>query len=245
VKTVPKTEGRGLTSAVEASLIGVVAIGLLHGLEPGHGWPIALLYSARTAKPTFYAFVSSGILSFFHFVSSIAVVVVYVVASSLTNYTSPILHYIAFAALIVLAVKMLTEKVKDEFEEQHEHFHDNTEDIQHEHPHEHETLGTHTHLHFHPKRVALSLRKIASCAFFLGFAHEEEFALLALALGGVNPLFMMASYGLAVTAGLMGVTILGIKMYGRVKTRIHRYEKYIPKISGLILLVLAVQIILG
>ncbi len=232
-------------SALETSLIGVVAIGLLHGLEPGHGWPIALLYSARTAKPTFYAFVSSGILSFFHFVSSITVVVIYVVASSLINYTSPILRYIAFAALLVLAVKLLTEKVKDEFEEQHGHFHDSTEDIKHEHLHEHEALGSHSHLHFHPKRDVLNLRKIASFAFFLGFAHEEEFALLALAVGGVNPLLMMVSYGLAVTAGLMGVTILGIKMYEKVKTKLRRYEKYIPKISGLILLALAVQILIG
>ena len=100
-------------------------------------------------------------------------------------------------------------------------------------------------MHFHPKRVNLNLWKIASCAFFLGFAHEEEFALLALAVGGVNPLFMMASYGLAVTAGLMGVTIIGIKMYEKVKTKLRKYEKYIPKISGLILLALAIQIIIG
>jgi ABC-type nickel/cobalt efflux system permease component RcnA len=232
-------------SALETSLIGVIAIGLLHGLEPGHGWPIALLYSARTARPTFYAFISSGILSFFHFVSSITVVIIYVVASSFINYTSPILKYIAFAALMLLAFKLLTEKVKDEFEAQHGHFHDNAEDIKHEHPHEHEEPGSHSHLHFHPKRVILSLRKIASCAFFLGFAHEEEFALLALAVGGVNPLFIMASYGLAVTAGLMGVTILGITMYEKVKTKLHKYEKYIPKISGLILLALAIQIIIG
>ena len=98
-------------SAVETSLIGVIAIGLLHGLEPGHGWPIALLYSARTARPTFYAFISSGILSFFHFISSISVAVVYVLASSLINFTSPILKYIAFAALVLLAIKLLTEKV--------------------------------------------------------------------------------------------------------------------------------------
>ena len=48
-------------SVIDASIIGVVLIGLLHGLEPGHGWPLALLYSAKTTRPTFYAFVSSGI----------------------------------------------------------------------------------------------------------------------------------------------------------------------------------------
>jgi ABC-type nickel/cobalt efflux system permease component RcnA len=240
-----KKESKAYMSSFEASLIGVVAIGLLHGLEPGHGWPIALLYSARTVRPTFYALISSGILSFFHFVSSIAVVVIYLLASSLINFTSSILRYIAFAALVLLAFKLLTGKVKDEFETQHGHFHDNAEDVEHEHEHEHPKVGRHTHVHFHPKRIFLSLWKIASCAFFLGFAHEEEFALLALAMGGVNPLFLMVAYGSAVTASLVGITILGIKMYEKVKVKINRYEKYIPKISGLVLLILAIGLIIG
>ena len=231
-------------SALEASLVGVVAIGVLHGLEPGHGWPLALIYSARTTKPTFYAFVSSGILSAFHFISSITVVVIYILLGSLVSFTSPLLKYVSFTVLIILAIKLLTEKVKDELEAQHGHFHENTQDLTHEHLHEHAEGGSHIHSHFHPKRVVLNLRKLAGTAFVLGFAHEEEFALLALAVGGVNPLLMMTSYGLAVAAGLIGVTLLGIKMYERVKHRLHKYERYIPKISGLILIALAVQIIL-
>ncbi len=227
-------------SVLETSLIGVIAIGLLHGLEPGHGWPIALLYSVRTRRPTFYAFVSSGIISFFHFISSIAVVLVYFVASSFVNFTSPILKYVAFVVLVVLAVKLMLEKPDD----QHGHFHDNPQNLEHEHEHEHPKIGLHTHMHCHTKRALLSLRKIASCAFFLGFAHEEEFALLALAVGGVSPLLLMSAYGLSVTASLVAITILGIKMYERVRLKINRYEKHIPKISGLILLLLAVPIIL-
>jgi hypothetical protein len=100
-------------------------------------------------------------------------------------------------------------------------------------------------MHFHPKRLNLSLWKIASCAFLLGFAHEEEFALLALAVGGVNPILLMTSYGLSVTAGLIGVTLLGVKMYERVKVRIRKYEKYIPKISGLVLILLAIGVLIG
>jgi hypothetical protein len=145
----------------------------------------------------------------------------------------------------VLAIKLLLEKVKDEYETQHGHFHNNTSDLEHEHVHDHDDLESHNHMHFHSKQVILSLRKLAGCAFFLGFAHEEEFALLALAVGGVSPLLMMTSYGLAVTAGLMGITILGIKMYGKFKTKLHKYEKYIPKISGLVLLLLAFQVLLG
>jgi len=232
-------------SSFEASLIGVIMIGLLHGLEPGHGWPIALLYSARTVRPTFYAFVSSGIISFFHFVSSIVVVAFYLLASSVINFTSPILRYIAFVMLILLAFRLLTEKVKDEFEAQHGHFHDNTEDIEHEHEHVHPGASHHTHVHQHAKRVILSLWKIASCAFFLGFAHEEEFSLLALAIGGVDPLFLMIAYASSVTASLIGVTIIGMKMYEKVRARVSGYEKYIPKISGFVLLALAIGLVTG
>jgi nickel/cobalt exporter len=232
-------------SVLDPALMGVVAIGLLHGLEPGHGWPIALLYSARTSRPAFYAFISSGIISFFHFVSSITVVVIYVVASSLINFTSPLLRYIAFVALVLLAIKLFMEKVESDLESQHGHFHDNAEKVEHEHEHEHPQTGFHSHMHLHPKRTNLNMWKIASCAFFLGFAHEEEFALLALVVGGVNPLLLMIAYGLAVTAGLIGITILGVKMYEKVKAKISRYEKYIPKISGVVLLILAFSLLIG
>ena len=231
-------------SAFDASIIGIVAIGLLHGLEPGHGWPLALLYSARTSRPTFYAFISSGVISFFHFISSITVVVIYLVASVFIDFSSPILTYVAAIVLVLLAVRLFTEKVESELEGQHGHFHDNTTDLKHEHEHEHPEGGFHMHMHIHPKRINLNLWKIASCAFVLGFAHEEEFALLALAVGGVNPVLMMVSYGLAVAAGLIGITILGVKMYGRVKARISRYEKYTPKISGIILIVMAIALII-
>ncbi|MGD6810407.1 MAG: nickel/cobalt transporter [Candidatus Bathyarchaeia archaeon] len=233
-------------SAVDASIIGVIVIGLLHGLEPGHGWPLALLYSAKTTRPTFYAFVSSGVLAVAHFVSSIAVVLVYIVVSFFFDFQSPILTYIAAVVLVILGIRMLREKTHSNLDEQHGHFHDNACDLTHTHPHEHlEGEGFHEHEHMHPKRLNMSLRKLASCAFVLGFAHEEEFALLALAVGGVSPLLLMTSYGLAVAAALIGVTLLGIKMYERVKTRIERYEKYIPKISGAILIIMAAAMVLG
>ncbi len=232
-------------SAIEASIIGVIVIGLLHGLEPGHGWPLALLYSAKTTRPTFYAFVSSGILAVAHFISSIVVVLIYVVVSAFYDFSSPILTYVAAIVLVILAIRLFMEKVESNLEAQQGHLHDNTSDLNHEHEHEHPELGFHSHSHLHPKRLNLSLWSLASAAFVLGFAHEEEFALLALAVGGVNPVLLMVSYGLAVAVGLIGVTIVGVKIYERLKTRISRYEKYIPKVSGVILLVMAAALVIG
>jgi putative Mn2+ efflux pump MntP len=168
-----------------------------------------------------------------------------VVVSAFYDFSSPILAYIAAIVLVILGIRMLTEKVVPELEGQHGHFHDNASELEHDHAHEHPNLGSHCHMHLHPKRQNLNLWKLASCAFVLGFAHEEEFALLALAVGGVNPVLLMVSYGLAVAVSLIGVTILGVKMYERVKDRIGRYEKYIPKISGVILIVMAAAMVLG
>jgi nickel/cobalt transporter (NicO) family protein len=232
-------------SVVDASVAGIIIIGLLHGLEPAHGWPLAMLYSCKTTRPTFFSFVSSALMTVAHFSSSIMVAVIYILAQSYFKFSSPILTYVAVAILIVLAIRMITEKVVPELQEQHGHFHDNSSELTHEHEHTHQGEAAHTHMHTHPKRLNMNLRKLTSMSFVLGFAHEEEFALLALAVGGVSPVLMMTSYGVSVAAGLIGVTILSVKMYEKVKGRISRYEKYIPKISGVILLIMAAAILIG
>lgn len=230
---------------LDPAYIGVILLGLLHGLEPGHGWPVAFLYSVRKGRPLFYGFLSSSIISFFHFILSVAVVIAYVLLSSFLAISIPLLKYVAAAILIVLAYMFFTEDVKDEFEAQHGHLHQNLEEIEHEHEHEHTGQDRHTHRHKHAKKIVLSLWGIATFAFVLGFAHEEEFALLALAVGGIDPLMLMLSYAAAVTLALIGVTILSVKAYEAVHLKIRRYEKYIPKISALILLLMAIALILN
>ena len=91
--------------------------------------------------------------------------------------------------------------------------------------------------------IVLSLWGLASFAFILGFAHEEEFALLALVAGGVDAWVLMLSYGLAVLLGLIAVTIGGVKIYKTLQPKLTHYERYVPKISAGILVVLAIVII--
>lgn len=228
---------------LDSAFIAVIVIGLLHGLEPAHGWPIAFMYSSRMHKPLFYGFVSSTIISLAHFISSITAAVIYILVSSLIVFPSQIMKYLAAAALLLLALKFYFEKGEDE--SQHGHLHENTEEIEHEHEHEHPDIGRHTHLHKHAKLVKLTLLGIATFAFVLGFVHEEEFALLALAVGGVNPLILMVCYAASVTVGLIGITLISIKAYQQVQTKIKRYEKYIPKINAAVLIIMAVAFILG
>ena len=222
--------------------VGVVMIGLLHGLEPGHGWPVALLYSARKKAPLFSGFVSSGIIAFAHFVSSIVVVVAYVLLMSWLDFEASWIKYLAAALLLILAYKMFREKVGG-LEKQHGHIHEDEPDIEHEHEHEHLGEGQHSHWHKHMTGIALSLWGLASFAFILGFVHEEEFALLALVAGGVNAFVLMALYGLSVALALIGVTLVGVKIYQHLQPKLMHYERYIPKIGAAILLAMAIVII--
>ncbi len=222
--------------------VGVVMIGLLHGLEPGHGWPVAVLYSMQKRNVVFSATVSSGIIGMAHLVSSIAVVVTYVLLQAWLDFEAPWIKYLAAALLLILAYKMFREKV-DGLERQHGHIHENQPEIEHEHEHEHQGQGRHTHWHKHATGIALSLWGLASFAFVLGFAHEEEFALLALVAGGVNAWILMLSYGVSVLLGLIVVTLAGVKVYRHLQPKLIRYERYIPKIGAAILIAMAITII--
>lgn len=222
--------------------IGVFTLGLLHGFEPGHGWPAAVLYSMKKRNTVASATLSSAIIGIGHLASSIAVVVAYVLLQKWLNFEAPWIKYLAAALLLVLAFKLFREKV-DDLERQHGHNHSGNPEIEHEHEHEHPGQGWHTHKHKHQAAVALSLLGLASFAFILGFAHEEEIALLALVAGGLNAWVLMVAYGVAVLLGLIAATIAGVKLYKQFQSKLARYEKYIPKISAVLLVVMTAGII--
>lgn len=223
----------------ESAYFAVALVGLLHGLEPGHGWPVAMLYAGRSSRPLFKGLVSSWVISMFHLISSVAVVVVYVVLSSIVGFSLSYVRLIAGGALAFLGAKLLLKKPRDDFAGQHGHLHGDFAEGKHEHEHGHPGGIRHSHIHSHARRILLSLWSIAVLAFALGFAHEEEFALLALAVGGINPLALMVTYALAVTIGLIGITLVAVKMYGRVEAKLRKHEGLLPKFSGLLLLVMA------
>lgn len=225
-----------------AAYVSVVVLGLLHGLEPGHGWPVAVLYSMKKRNPVGSAALSSFIIGIGHLASAVAVVVAYVLLQKWLNFDAPWLRYVAAALLLALAVKLFREKVED-VERQHGHYHPGTPEIVHEHEHEHPGGIKHTHKHKHQAAVALSLLGLASFAFILGFAHEEEIALLALVAGGLNAWLLMVSYGVAVLLGLIAATVAGVTLYRRLQPKLARYERYVPKISAGLLGVMAAVIV--
>ncbi len=70
-----------------------MAFGLLHGINPSHGWPVATLYSMRSRKPFLAGITSSSIIAGAHFVSSIVVVAAYLFLTTLIEIPQLYLRY--------------------------------------------------------------------------------------------------------------------------------------------------------
>jgi ABC-type nickel/cobalt efflux system permease component RcnA len=226
--------------------LGVITFGLLHGINPSHGWTVAVLYSIRNKRPLLSSLTSSSILASAHFLSSIVVVAAFIFVTMFIQIPQTYLNYAVAAALGMLAYLFWKEKTEDLIETQHGHLHhDFTEQLEHEHAHWHSGTGNHIHLHLHQKRSLPTLAAIAAFALILGFAHEEEFVILTLAVGGINPLLLMTAYATAVAGGLIGVTVLAVKVYSHIQHKVIQYTKYLPKISALILTAMAVGFAVG
>lgn len=235
-----------------AFLPGVIAFGLLHGLDPSHGWPVAILYSMRTKKPILSGFFSSGIIAGAHFFSSIVVVAAYVYITHLIIVPPLYLRFGAAITLGVLAYIFWRQADNDDREHRHENEHDrvhlHSTEAGIEHGHEH----THTHQHkshshggMSQRKAVQSLKGIAIFAFVLGFAHEEQFVILSFAAGGVDPIALMVTYAGSVAVVLIAITLLALKVYRHIEDRIMRYSKYLPKITAGLLATMSIAFATG
>ena len=230
-------------------LAGIVTFGLLHGANPSHGWPIAILYSIRSRKPFLSGIISSSIISGAHFVSSIIVVVAYMLLTTLIEIPQSYLRYAAAIGLGILAYIFWKEKGEDFVQTQHGHLHNDdnaVHQVNHEHTHYHGGIGYHSHIHIHQKRQSPNLKSITSFAFVLGFAHEEEFVILAVVAGmGHDPLMLMIAYAGSVALALIGITILSLKVYKHFQHRIMHYSRHLQKFTAILIGFMAVGFAIG
>jgi hypothetical protein len=199
----------------------------------------------RSERPPFSSIVSSSIIAGAHFLSSIVVVLAFIFVTMFVEIPQTFLNYAVAAALGILAFMFWREKSEDLQETQHGHLHDHAEYLEHDHVHWHRETGYHMHVHVHQKRTVPTLAAIAGLALVLGFAHEEEFVILTLAVGGIDPLLLMAAYASAVAAALIGITVLAVQVYEYIQHRIIHYTKYLPKLSALVLAIMAVGFAFG
>ncbi|SFC74994.1 High-affinity nickel-transport protein [Halobiforma haloterrestris] len=264
--------------------LGAVVLGAVHGIEPGHGWPVAASYALDQTNKWVYGFAASLIIGVGHLISSIAMVGVFFYAKdyfNLTQVNEPMTIFggiqIGGPVSLMAGVLLIVLGIREYF---HGHSHDNHDDDghsdHHSHDHQHDMnepfshsheqghshdhnaglisrlkgfipfVGGHSHSHEDPKETAdRGLLGIAWFAFILGFAHEEEFEIIALCAGSTHCLELMSAYALTVIAGIVGLTMLLIAGYQHSEEKVEQYTPYLPAFSAAILIIMGVGFITG
>jgi nickel/cobalt exporter len=223
--------------------VGAVFLGLVHGAEPGHGWPIAATYALDTSNRWLSGLVASLLIGFGHLISSIAVVLLFFFLKSYIGFSQlGWLNYVAGVLLILLGIR--------EYRNEHHHGHDNEQSHNHSHDlegshHDHDHNHEHDHSHELSADDPRGLWGITSAAFFLGFAHEEEFEIIALCTGSSHCLELMLIYAFAVVLALVALTLLLVAGFEHYEETVEHYAEYFPTISAAILILMGLGFIAG
>ncbi|MFB6254261.1 MAG: hypothetical protein ABEI06_06615 [Halobacteriaceae archaeon] len=241
-----------------------IGLGFAHGIEPGHGWPVAATYALDKPNKWASGLLASSLLGIGHLISSIAMVAVFFWAKTYFNLgQAKWMNYVAGILLILLGVYEYRHghshaesdhSHEDETHSSHTHT-DSESDHDHNHDHDENSgkLGGLTqyipfvgsHHHMHKEDAERGLVGIAGFAFVLGFAHEEEFEIIGLCLGSQYCLQLMLVYAFTVIVGIVGLTLLLIAGYNRYEETVERYATYFPHISAAILIIMGFGFIVG
>ena len=252
-------------------LVGAVVLGAVHGVEPGHGWPVAASYALDRSNEWAYGFAASLIIGVGHLVSSIAMVGAFFYAKGyfdLARMNEPITVFggvrIGGPISLVAGILLIGLGIR---EYRHGHHHGSHEG---EHGHGQGSAQGHSHADPHDHGIGARLRRlipfggggshshdgieegtdrgllgIAWFAFVLGFAHEEEFEIIALCTGSAYCLELMTAYAVTVVIGIVGVTMLLIAGYRNYEDRVERITPYLPVVSAVVLVGIGLGFILG
>ncbi|WP_435078911.1 hypothetical protein [Halococcus sp. AFM35] len=258
-----------MANGVVGLALGASALGLVHGLAPGHGWAIAASYALDKPNKWFYGAASSLILGIGHLISSIAMVLVYFFALSYFDLTQiGWMNYVAGGLLIALGIWQYfnghdhssEEHGNDHDEDAHDHDHGHSHGHNHAHTNSESTgmfarlrqaipfVGGSDHSHSHDSSeedTDRGLYGMAVLAFALGFAHNEEFDIIAICTGSAYCLELMLLYSVAVIVSLVGVTLLLVAGYERYEDRLEEYADYLPTFTAAVLVVMGSGFILG
>ena len=93
-----------------------------------------------------------------------------------------------------------------------------------------------------PKGGLLSL---AAFALVLGFAHEEEFAVIALCAGRTSCWSVMGVYAFAVVGVILALTLASIAAIDRLRHRLEHWHDRLPRISAGILVGMGLLYLFG
>ncbi len=249
-----------MTYETFALFMGAVALGLVHGIEPGHGWPVAASAALDRSHKWLWGLAASLLLGIGHLVSSVAVVIVFFFAKNyfqLHALNEPLVlpGNITIAGPIgVLAGVLLIGLGIWEYTGQHSHDHGQTHeplaehDTHEEHSHDGHHHGDHSHgddphsEHVDEKR---GLWGIAGFAFLLGFIHEEEFEIIGLCAGSLLCLELMLAYAVTVLLSIVGMTMLLVAGFTHFEEQVQGIQPFLPHISATILVLMGLGFLCG
>ena len=144
-----------------ALVAGVIAIGIIHGVLPDHGWPIAATYGLNRSRTWLYGTIAGLILGIGHLISSVVLVLAYFWFSRFAEFAEgPWMRYIAGTMLILLGVHeyrngghgsahLHSPDHDDSHSHDHAHGHSHSHDHGHGHGHSHDHSQSHSHDHDH------------------------------------------------------------------------------------------------
>lgn len=253
-------------------VVGVIAIGLIHGVLPDHGWPIAAMYGLSRSRRWFAGTFAALVLGVGHLISSVALVLAYFWFSSFARFAEgPWLRYIAGGMLILLGVYEYRygghggshdhdHGDHSHHHDDHDHDHGDHSHYHHHHDHSH-TSGDSTddgvisrvrsylpgggHRHLDESDAERGLFALGTTALVLGFAHEEPIQILAICVGTEFCLELMLVYSLAVIFAILVPTLVLIAGYERHKETVEAYTPYLPTLTAVVLVGMGLAFILG
>ncbi len=242
---------------------GVIVIGLVHGVLPDHGWPIAAMYALRRKRRWLHGAVAGLILGVGHLVSSVALVLAYYWVSGFAAFAEgPWLRYVAGTMLIALGIYEYHHgdhgglHDHDDHHTDGGHSHDHHDDHSyHGHAHEDDDSGLLArlrgvlpgggHRHLEEEHAERGLFALGTTALLLGFAHEEPIQILAICVGTEFCLELMLVYSVAVIVAILVPTLLLVAGYEHHRETVERYTPYLPTITAVVLVGMGLAFISG
>ncbi len=233
-------------------VVGVVAIGIVHGVLPDHGWPIAATYALGRRRTWIAGVVAGSILGIGHLVSSVALVGAYYWVSGFATFVEgPWLRYVAGTMLVALGVHEYRNGGHDHDDSDHGHHddnhdHDDSDHGHHDDNHDHDDdPGGHGHVHLSEADADRGLFALGTTALLLGFAHEEPIQILAICVGTARCLELMFVYSLAVIVAILVPTLVLIAGYEQHRETVERYTPYLPTVTAIVLVTVGLAFLLG
>ncbi len=255
-------------------LVGaVVGLGIVHGVLPDHGWPIAALYALDKPRKWISGTIAALVLGVGHLISSVALVLAYFWFSAFASFAEgPWMKPLAGGLLVLLGVyEYVSGGHAHEHEHHDEHHESHGQSGSHEHNENHEHSGDHGHdhggghdrehgdgllsnlrgrlpgghTHLDEQHAERGLRTLGVTALVLGFAHEEPIQILAICAGTDFCLELMLIYSVAVVGAILAPTLLLVAGYQSHRERIEQYTPYLPTLTAAVLITVGLAFILG